>query len=58
LAPEQRGKRSVVELAREDLGTWLTGTPETAMATLKLPPVEHYLHRAEDPPRLVKMPLK
>ncbi len=57
LPAHQQDKRSVVPLAREDWSTWLTGSSDAAMDTLQLPPVEHYLHQAEDPTRLVKLPL-
>lgn len=58
LPADERDQRSVVPVAREDWDTWLTGTPTDAMGTLKLPPIEQFLHQAEDPARLVKLPLE
>jgi hypothetical protein len=35
----------------------ISGSADEAMAALKLPPRDVYLHQAEDPARLVKLPL-
>ncbi len=57
LPADKQDKRSVVPLARRAWAAWLSGTADEAMACLKLPPIEVYQHGAEDPARLVTLPL-
>lgn len=49
LPAEKQDKRAVVPIEPADYDTWLNGTQEQALALIKLPSHETFLHGAVDP---------
>ena len=50
-------KRAVVPVERGDWDVWLQGNIEQAAALIKLPPVELFKHRSQDPSQQVELPV-
>lgn len=50
-------KRAVVPVERGDWDVWLQGNIEQATALIKLPPVELFKHRSQDPSQQVELPV-
>ena len=56
LPPDAQDKRSVIPIERSDWDTWLNGTVEQAMALVKLPAPDLFLHGAADSAQQVPLP--
>ncbi len=55
LPPEQQDKRSVVPIERADWDAWLNGTPDQALALIRLPAVDVFAHGPVDPASPVRL---
>jgi putative SOS response-associated peptidase YedK len=55
LPPDQQDKRSIVSIEPADRDTWLHGTADEAMALVKLPGVELFVHGPADPAQQVQL---
>jgi putative SOS response-associated peptidase YedK len=57
LPEDAQDKRTVIPLEPADWDAWLNGTPEQALALVRVPPCETIAHAAADPAQQVTLPL-
>lgn len=55
LPDDQQDKRSVIQIDREHWEVWLNGTIDEAKSLVRLPPIDAFAHRADDPAKHVEL---
>lgn len=58
ITPHQQDKRAVVSIERDDWDQWLDGTAKEALALVRLPDADLFVHGAAEPEMQVELPLR